>query len=142
MNCKTYAQKADLMRYEILYNYGGIYLDIDFEIFQNLSSLLTNELVVCNEDELIDKHMSIGFIACVKQNEQLLNCVNRVKDINFTKKVNVASGPTFFRSCLNLTNSVTLLPTNTMYPTHYSNPTKPFVKTDKIYGCHHWNKAW
>ena len=54
MSRPSWAQKADLMRYEILYRYGGVYLDIDFEVFKNLSDLLTHPLVVCNEDERID----------------------------------------------------------------------------------------
>jgi mannosyltransferase OCH1-like enzyme len=142
MNCKSYAQKADLMRYEILYNHGGIYLDIDFELFQNLTPLLTNDLVVCNEDESIHEKISNSFFACIKHNPQLLNCVNSVKNINFLRSIQIASGPVFFRQCLDLKNNVTLLPTHMMFPTHYTNPTKPFVKTDNTYGCHHWNKMW
>jgi hypothetical protein len=34
------AQKADLLRYELLLMFGGVYLDVDFECLQNLEPLL------------------------------------------------------------------------------------------------------
>src|SRR5688572_30025403 len=35
-----WAQKADIARYEILYRYGGVYIDTDFECLQNIEDLL------------------------------------------------------------------------------------------------------
>jgi mannosyltransferase OCH1-like enzyme len=142
MKTKNYAQKADIMRYEILYKFGGIYLDIDMEVFKNLSPLLTHDLIVCNEDGNIHRYMTNAFIAASKQNAQLLACVNAIPTIDFTKPVNVATGPYFFRKCIRLTDSVSILPTAYIYPTHYTNPHAKFEHTSTTYMCHHWNKNW
>jgi len=138
----SYAQKADLMRYEILHKYGGIYLDIDFELFKPLDPLLTNDLILCNEDERIHEYMTNAFLASSKGNVELKKCVKAVKDIDFSKSINVASGPYFLRKCIELTPSVSVLPTSYMYPVHFSNPQRPFEKTETTYGCHHWDKNW
>jgi mannosyltransferase OCH1-like enzyme len=142
LQSKSFAQKADIMRYEILYRYGGIYLDIDFEVFKKLDNLLTHDLIVCNEDKTVDKYMSIGFIACTKGNLQLKNCVSKVPTINFNLPVNEASGPHFFRRCIELSDSVRVLPTKYMYPLHYKEKHKQLDIDDEIYALHHWDKNW
>jgi mannosyltransferase OCH1-like enzyme len=38
--CSNIAQKADILRYEILYQYGGIYVDTDFECINSFDSLI------------------------------------------------------------------------------------------------------
>jgi inositol phosphorylceramide mannosyltransferase catalytic subunit len=140
---KSYAQKADIMRYEILYRYGGIYLDIDFEIIRCLDALMTGDLVVCNETINYDKFMSIGFIASIKHNKYLLQCINAIQHIDFKKPVNIATGPWFFRKHLDMTDkSVIVLPTRYMYPLHYTDKGKTVNDTSGVYGIHHWDKNW
>ena len=39
---REYAQKADLLRHELLCQFGGVYLDVDFECLQNIEPLLAN----------------------------------------------------------------------------------------------------
>jgi mannosyltransferase OCH1-like enzyme len=36
-------QRADAIRYFLLYHYGGVYIDLDFECLQNIEDLLGNE---------------------------------------------------------------------------------------------------
>jgi mannosyltransferase OCH1-like enzyme len=36
-------QRADAIRYFLLYHYGGVYIDLDFECLQNIEELLTDE---------------------------------------------------------------------------------------------------
>ena len=40
MACSTNAQKADVLRYEVLYAHGGVYLDTDVEYLRNIEPLL------------------------------------------------------------------------------------------------------
>ena len=52
--CKAGALKADLIRLDILYQYGGIYIDSDIEVKRSFNSLIDNdffiteELIICN----------------------------------------------------------------------------------------------
>ena len=41
-NAEFYAQKADILRYEILYNYGGVYIDCDFLCLKSIDELIEN----------------------------------------------------------------------------------------------------
>jgi mannosyltransferase OCH1-like enzyme len=139
-----YAQKADIMRYEILYKYGGIYLDIDFEIFKCLDPLLTNDLVVCNEDSYIDKYMSIGFIYSIPGTTYLKNCVDNIKKCPLGGVVNVAiaTGPWYFRKQISLEDA-RVLQTHVMYPTHFTaKGLRPNKFSPETYGMHHWDKNW
>lgn len=137
-----HAQKADIMRYEILYRHGGIYLDIDMEVFQPLSPLLTNALIVCNEDGKINEYMSIGFIASEPNNSMLATCVQSIKSTDWSKTINVATGPFFFRRCIKLDASVRVLPTHFCYPTHWSNKAAIPKITHETFMHHHWDKNW
>jgi mannosyltransferase OCH1-like enzyme len=143
-NTPIYAQKADIMRYEILYKYGGIYLDIDFEIFKCLDPLLTNDLVVCNEDSYIDKYMTNAFIYSIPGTTSLKNCVDNIKNCPLGGKVNVAiaTGPWYFRKQI-LLEDARVLPTHVMYPTHYTQKgLRPNNFSTETYGMHHWDKNW
>src|SRR5205085_756740 len=54
--------RADLARYEILYKFGGLYLDCDIMPHNHFSpSELCSQLTVCNETETLE-YCSIGFI--------------------------------------------------------------------------------
>lgn len=142
---EKYAQKADIMRYEILYNYGGIYLDTDFELFKNITPLLTHDLLICNEDWNIDSYMSIGFIASSKGNENLKNCIDNIKNCSLNGgAVNVETGPWYFRKNITIDDSVRVLPTHTFYPIHYCYRNNPIPESfsDEIYGMHHWDHSW
>uniref|UniRef100_A0A6C0D5X1 Glycosyltransferase n=1 Tax=viral metagenome TaxID=1070528 RepID=A0A6C0D5X1_9ZZZZ len=151
-NSKSYAQKADIMRYEILYNNGGIYLDIDFEIYKNLEPLLINELVVCTEDMFSNFHITNAFIGCTKHNANLKRCVDGIKKINFSQMINVATGPVYFRKNIHMNKNVTLLEPHILYPVHwlqhkvYSLFSKPKYDkksfSEETYGMHHWDHNW
>src|SRR6201986_68484 len=39
----SHIQRADAIRYFLLYHYGGVYVDLDFECLQNIQELLTDE---------------------------------------------------------------------------------------------------
>jgi mannosyltransferase OCH1-like enzyme len=140
-----YAQKADIMRYEILYKYGGVYLDIDFEIFKCLDPLLTRDLVVCNEDSYINKYMTNAFIYSIPGTTFLKNCVDNIKNCPLGGEVNVAiaTGPWYFRKQISLEDA-RVLPTHVMYPTHWTQHKgfRPDYFSPETYGMHHWDKNW
>jgi mannosyltransferase OCH1-like enzyme len=141
----VYAQKADIMRYEILYKYGGIYLDIDFEILKCLTPLLTHALVVCNEDSNTSKYITNAFICSSVGNPNMKKCMDNIPSCPLGGKVNVAiaTGPWYLRKCITSDDNVRILDTRVMYPTHYTQKGyRPKTFSDETYGMHHWDKNW
>ena len=143
---KKYAQKADIMRYEILYRQGGIYLDTDFELFKNITELLTHDLVICNEDSNYGMYMSIGFIASIKRHPVIKSCVDNIKFCSLNGQENpicVETGPWYFRKQLKFDETVRMLPTHFMYPVHFNDRfIKDSVISSEAYGIHHWAFSW
>lgn len=155
MSCESPAQKADLMRYEILYKHGGTYLDVDFELFKSISDLLIRSLVLCNEAVVGAKnYMANSFIGCNKNNKNLLNCVLNAKNIDFSKPINEATGPYYFRKNIEFKEKrymrkigykspdTYIVPTHYFYPLHYTNKESKFLIEKETYGVHHWDKNW
>ena len=52
-SASTMAQKADILRLEILYQYGGIYLDTDVEPVKSVAPLysFSSSMLVCHEND-------------------------------------------------------------------------------------------
>jgi len=156
---KKVVSKVDMMRYEILYNHGGFYLDCDIIMLKKLDKIWEEnkkyELVVCNEDANINKYMSIGFISSqqyCKNFEILFNLFPYLYKYENILECNELTGPWFFKKCIDYNNSnINVLPTYTMYPVQYNASNKVnkynFITKNnnnlkKIYGIHVWGKNW
>ena len=48
----NYSMKSDLLRYEVLYQYGGIYVDTDFECLKNMNDFIANQdFLICKQTQ-------------------------------------------------------------------------------------------
>lgn len=100
---KSYAQVADLMRYEILHRYGGVYFDTDFEGFSTIEPILQmadlceRDLVVCHETS-DSRAMSNSWIAATPGATALAQAVESLKENGFdaTLAENFSTGPFFW----------------------------------------------
>jgi len=43
LDCQIWAQKSDILRYEILFWFGGVYLDVDVFCFKNIEDIIKDE---------------------------------------------------------------------------------------------------
>ena len=79
---KKYSFVSDYMRFEIIYNNGGIYLDTDVEIIKNIDELLETEAFVGTENfgSLINPGSGFG---AVKNSKIILEFLNFYKKRNF-----------------------------------------------------------
>lgn len=145
----TYAGQADIARYEILYRYGGIYLDCDINLLKSLNFLIeetSHKLIVCNEDESFNSYCSIGFIASIPGFYCLYDALIRLKSIDVNcYQPNISTGPFFFRQCIGYDLSETkLIPVNSFYPYSYNEPSEILNLLDlsEVYGIHVWAASW
>eukprot|EP01083_Nonionella_stella_P060918 158861_1 len=73
--------KADILRYMILYKFGGVYFDSDFVALRDLTDIIKQNidkhgLIVCNEDYGAHAYLSNGFFIAYAKNK----CVQMAKD--------------------------------------------------------------
>lgn len=80
-DAKKFAFASDVLRYKILYDEGGIYLDIDVKLIKNLDEFLNNKLFFGFENE---KYVAPGLIlGGEKDNKHLKSLLDAYKDEKF-----------------------------------------------------------
>ena len=84
---KIDAHKADLLRYCLLYIYGGIYLDIKTELIVPLSEIFYSNSNIDIYVVLMNDKTGIynGVIATKPQNKIFLQLIDHILDITYTK---------------------------------------------------------
>ncbi len=82
---KKWAFASDCLRFWILYNYGGIYLDTDMKLLKNINHITKeNHLFFGKENK---STISGGIIGCVKQNQIIKDCLSYYLNLNNDKSI-------------------------------------------------------
>ncbi len=142
---EDYAQQANIVRYEVLYRYGGVYVDMDFACFAPLDHLhyaydfyvgISNEpVLVLNNAIVASKPRHFLMKACVFE-----------KPVFWTKRL----GPhylthQFFTTVNSQTRGVIALPCSYFYPLPFPVPENAaplaFQKPESL-GMHMWEGSW
>lgn len=150
--CPNYANKSDILRYEILNQHGGLYVDTDFECLKSFDDLLYLDFFAgfAHDKDMI---LYTALIASVARHPITDNCVNMLKkgyNGNDTMKVMRTTGPYYFTECFLADttkdmNGVVIFPTDFFYPfpnnmRHTSN-FKKYIKQCS-YAIHYWDVSW
>ena len=139
------ARKADILRYAILHEWGGVYLDCDIEPYHRPDFLLDlMQVVVCNEDEETS-YCTNSFIAAPPHAQIFADIIQDLQG----KKLNVLppnqeTGPYFFGIHVNRYPSVKRLPSSAFYPYFVYEPRAAIYNRDlmQTYGIHQWGASW
>lgn len=144
---KKWAFVSDYARLEILYKYGGIYLDTDVEIIRNLDSLLENSIYMGVEDKYsVATGLGMGAKKNSFQLKELMNIYDSLNvDLSYPTCVEVTTSylkKYGFKSVEEIVNVNGI----TLYPTEYFCPQKPGSKriaiTNNTYSIHHYSGSW
>ena len=82
---KKYAFASDVLRFQILKEYGGIYLDVDVKLYKTLDKFLQYDFFTGFEDE---KAIAPGLICgCVKDNEIVNKMLNYYSKADFNSDI-------------------------------------------------------
>jgi mannosyltransferase OCH1-like enzyme len=158
--------KSDILRYQLMYTYGGIYLDMDIDMQKNMNELRNNSaFVIKNPQVTIDvipeevvqnavlgscpKNVFFSFLLgqlytwCVKsQRRDLLITPSKSENC-----VTVKTGPIFLSLMIKRfnefsgKNSIKILPSETFYP--YSSFWKEEDRSFPMsFGIHRWWGTW
>lgn len=82
---KKYAFAADYIRLYAVYNYGGIYMDMDIEVLKSFDDLLNSQIMIGFERDNFP-WIEAGCFGAEKGNLFIKDCLSYYKDRNFIKE--------------------------------------------------------
>ena len=143
--------KSDLVRYEILYKYGGIYVDTDFECIQSIPDNLRDfDFVSCIGFAYKPEILNGLIMATPKSNiiKKIIYDIKAPTDDNDPINTIKASGPSLLTSAYfryNNENSI-ILPSNYCYPYPSFLINSSISKENELsslsFAIHHWEMSW
>jgi len=142
--CKNYSEQSDILRFEVIYKFGGIYIDTDFECLRDISSLVVGrDLVLCLQTPTV---ICGAFIAATKENKDIKKIIDGIPQRELThsrKNSAIKYGPGYITDILGIKKA---LSKNLVYPylwTEKHRRHEDFRETcPEAYAVHHWKGSW
>ncbi|OYU27250.1 MAG: hypothetical protein CFE41_11650 [Burkholderiales bacterium PBB2] len=139
----SYAQMADILRYEILYRHGGVYLDTDFECRKSIEPILQGvSNFSCSED---GSSISIGILGAVPGSVYMKRCMDALPAKVGLTVPTLETGPGMFTKVLlgqGLSNDFTLFPSLWFYPYGWQELDRAGESFPEAYAIHRWAHSW
>jgi mannosyltransferase OCH1-like enzyme len=136
--------KVDLLKLEVIYKYGGIFIDSDFECYKNIEKLIENlDVFSAGEKEGIIGNAIMGATPKHPVFLKIINAAPQSIKENVEFGPNIKTGPIFMTKILNFSEIHVFGPA-------YFFPIPPTTKesirqSDKYpgaYAIHHWAGSW
>ena len=149
---KVWAFASDFGRCDVLYRYGGIYMDLDVELIKPLDDLLYDDGFFCFESkEGVDPGSGMGCTKCNEVFEKICKKYENLHFINEDGTFNKVDILKQYTSVLEdyglkktgryqLVNGIAVYPPLVFSP--YSYQTGIDSRYGNTYGIHHWVSAW
>ena len=148
-DAKTYAMKADILRYELLYFFGGIYVDTDFLCIKNINNLIVKYDGFSGYES--DKYIAIGLMGFKKHDSMLFNIIknipyNIITNCDNNKSIPELTGPIYFTKMWNTYSNNKYHSFSQKYFYSYTfedkEHKKKFIIDDNTYAIHTWGYSW
>ena len=144
----SFAAKADILRYEILLQHGGVYVDTDFECLRNIEPLLDG--VGCFVAQQRDLDADFGKFCYV--NNALMGAIpghplfkdlvellgQHMKSLPPDVPASYLTGPHFLTTVLQAHPDVKIFPACFFYPYTATERWRRHEKFPQAYAVHHW----
>jgi hypothetical protein len=142
--CTSGAQRAGLIRLEVLATKGGIYLDSDVQLYRSLEPLRYVPAFAAYEDPRVVPDAVLG---CVPGHPAILWALEEACESVRRGEGAWDSGPGVTTRTLRGRADVLLLPPGSFYPYHYTEKAKRRREDHKTaqpwaFGAHHWAHSW
>jgi FkbM family methyltransferase len=134
------AQFADLLRLDLVYRYGGIYLDSDMRLLRPLDALAeTYDFFVASEDGQKLTNAAFGATARHPAIRALIDNL-LAEEPDWAGDPPAMTGPGLFTRALRGREDITVLPRQTFYPYNFDEPEAPPHR--HTFGEHTWAHSW
>jgi len=143
------AMKADILRYELLYFFGGIYIDCDFLCIKNIDEIINNYEGFSGWES--EEYIAIGLMGFTKYNNFLYNIIRDISYNIITNKnenVPTKTGPIFFTKMWKLhndkNNKYYAFPIEYFYSYTFENKNNnlKYSISNNNYAIHMWGYSW
>jgi hypothetical protein len=151
-NAKKYAFVSDYARFDVLYNYGGIYFDTDVEVIRSFDDILKNGAFMGFESAgKVAVGLGIGCSAGLGILSQMLDYYSTIRFLNSDGTYNLHTVVEYFtgilkQSGLKSEDVIQTVSDITVYPTDYfapkSNITGKLHITQNTHSIHHYEASW
>ncbi len=151
----NYGAKSDILRYELLYRFGGVYLDVDFVMRKPLDVLHhTYEFYTALMPSYTRDVLANGIIACVPGHPVMRHCIDTIKDHRkYSKDIIKRTGPihfqqSFYHVVRHMTDSkIIAFPKSYFLPLDehdiYTTPEEQEANVmPEAFGVHYWANTW
>lgn len=140
---KKYAFACDYIRLFALYNYGGIYMDMDIEVLKSFDSLLNNDYMIAKERP--DQNwIEAGCFGVKKGSQFIKQCLEYYKDKHFINENGIFEDTPLPRIMAKVYEDCNydfnLLDWHTF--TNKSYDTGEVSVNDKSFAIHHFAGSW
>jgi mannosyltransferase OCH1-like enzyme len=156
-SCENTGYRSDILRYELLFLFGGVYVDLDFECQKPLDDLLTG--VSAFAGTIAPRYRDLGeqtietailgsvaghpfFERVISELPNWLNCWS------WHPSIAVKTGPQYFQKQLQRwvveqgKCPITLFRPELFYPYLWDEPHRRTEKNPLAYAVHHWWGTW
>lgn len=134
------ADASNVLRYELLLTFGGVYIDTDFFCQKPLDSLIDDEEAFVAEQP--DGTINNAIMGAVPGHSFLRSLVDRLPDHIDTLPVRarstVRSGPFYLTEVLKAHSNVTVFPPSLFYPYNWNERWRRNEPFPNAYAVHHW----
>jgi mannosyltransferase OCH1-like enzyme len=147
----NYGEKSDILKWEVVYRFGGTYVDTDFECLKPLDDLHYAYDFYTGIQPL-DTHMvqlGAALYAAHPGHRVMKACVEKIKDNQDVKQIVVKTGPIHFTRMFfafaDKQGSIDVaLPASFLYPCGYDQRGMPAIiwQRPESYAIHHWAGSW
>lgn len=138
---KKYAFAADYIRLYAVYNYGGIYMDMDVEVLKSFNHLIEKEYILGHED---NEGIEAGVFGAEKGAEWIKKCLEYYKNRPFIKNDNTLDTkplPIIIKEIIS-NNFKDMLLLEPDYLTAKSYKTGKITVTSNTITIHHFAGSW
>lgn len=150
-DAKKWAFVTDVIRLQVLVNYGGIYMDTDVEVLKSLDAFLPCEAVSGFETE---KQLLTGFMACKKAHPLFVELLRSYDNAHFILPDGSYDMTTNVKRVTDFCLKYGLQPNNTfqtingltIFPKEYFSPkdyeSETYTITENTHTIHHFDGSW
>jgi len=147
----NFGVKSDLLKWEIVYRYGGVYVDMDYECLRPLDILHYTYDFYVGIQPLDTQLVQLGaaLFGAYPGHPILKHCIDTIKDDWHKKGAPSKSGPVHFTRSFFATagkdgHRDIALPASYMYPLGCKETVMNYDQwiANGAYAIHHWAKSW